>query len=220
MQGKQCPNILQAKNGSRKNPLITIIGRKKLSTISAEQLMLYLIAYGKIQIDGKGRFYKGSKRAEHRTPQGYLQLTKMINRKRYHANAHRVVWVYSNGPIPPGFIVHHINGQKDDNRIENLAISTYSDNLKHAHKEGLMDQFGQKNPRAKLTDKQVAEIRLAYSEDHYNQKEIGDKYGVCFQTISSIVRGKHRKKQGGRIGDYTARRQGHSKRNPKTGRFS
>jgi len=35
---------------------------------------------------------------------------------------HRVVWELANGPIPKGFHVHHINGVRDDNRIENLSL--------------------------------------------------------------------------------------------------
>lgn len=33
---------------------------------------------------------------------------------------HRVVWERENGPLPPGWVVHHLNGIKSDNRIENL----------------------------------------------------------------------------------------------------
>lgn len=33
---------------------------------------------------------------------------------------HRFVWEQTHGLIPRGWIVHHINGIKDDNRLENL----------------------------------------------------------------------------------------------------
>lgn len=35
---------------------------------------------------------------------------------------HRVVWARHHGPIPPDFQVHHRNGVRDDNRIENLEL--------------------------------------------------------------------------------------------------
>lgn len=35
---------------------------------------------------------------------------------------HRVVWTAHHGPIPPGFHVHHKNGDAGDNRIGNLTL--------------------------------------------------------------------------------------------------
>jgi len=33
---------------------------------------------------------------------------------------HRKVWIEHHGTIPTGYIIHHINGNKKDNRIENM----------------------------------------------------------------------------------------------------
>ena len=35
---------------------------------------------------------------------------------------HRIVWEKNKGKIPDGWVVHHINGNKKDNQIENLEI--------------------------------------------------------------------------------------------------
>lgn len=37
---------------------------------------------------------------------------------------HRLVWEQHHGPIPVGMVIHHINGDNQDNRIENLQLAT------------------------------------------------------------------------------------------------
>jgi hypothetical protein len=53
---------------------------------------------------------------------GYRQIT--ISRKKY--LIHRLIWVYHYGEIPTQ--IDHINGQRSDNRIENLRECSYSQN--------------------------------------------------------------------------------------------
>lgn len=61
-------------------------------------------------------------RARHTSDCGYVHVT--IGGKDY--LEHRLVWESECGPIPPGMVIHHINGLTGDNRIENLALMTAS----------------------------------------------------------------------------------------------
>ena len=45
---------------------------------------------------------------------------------------HRIVWEQHNGPIPDGMTIDHINGNKKDNRIENLQMLSRKDNIKRS----------------------------------------------------------------------------------------
>jgi predicted MarR family transcription regulator len=44
---------------------------------------------------------------------------------------HRLLWEQTNGPIPKGSVVHHVNHDKRDNRIENLALMTRQEHSAH-----------------------------------------------------------------------------------------
>ena len=43
----------------------------------------------------------------------------------------RYVWEQVNGPIPTGQMIHHKNGNKKDDRLENLQLMTYKKHNQH-----------------------------------------------------------------------------------------
>lgn len=162
-------------------------------------------ATGLYRVDELGRIWRGDRRAENRTAGGYLQVKVMRNRIRYYTCAHRLVWRALFGPIPEGMVINHKNGRKDDNRPENLEIVSYSENTKHAYRHGLMDEHGESNPAAKLTDNQVAQIRNMYAQGGYTMAQLGELFGVRFQHISRLIHGQRRRKQGGPTSDADLR---------------
>lgn len=65
---------------------------------------------------------------------GYWRVrTERPDRRTPYELEHRVLWEKANGPLPRGHIIHHLNGIKSDNRLENLvAMSRADHHTKHA----------------------------------------------------------------------------------------
>lgn len=83
--------------------------------------------------------------------------------------------------------VNHLDGDKSNNRVENLEWSTGLENLRHAFQIGLKTNKGASNPRAKLTSLQVKDILSATG---LSQRALAKLYGVSQAQICTIRQGK------------------------------
>ena len=93
--------------------------------------------------------------------------------------------------------VNHIDGNKQNNRVENLEWVTPSENSLHAVQTGLSAR-GEAKTLAKLTEKDVLEIQAAF-EAGAKDFELAAKYGVTSGVISSIRLGKTWKHVSGKV---------------------
>lgn len=64
---------------------------------------------------------------------GYASRGFCVNGIRKLVGMHRFVWEASVGKIPNGYVIHHVNGDGLDNRIENLRMLTVTENLGYKH---------------------------------------------------------------------------------------
>lgn len=92
--------------------------------------------------------------------------------------------------------VNHIDGNKENNRVNNLEWVTNQENMDHSWNTGLRQYYGENNWKSKLTESQVADIRKLYvkGDKEYGSKPLARKYGVSATTIRWIAKGKIWKK--------------------------
>lgn len=122
--------------------------------------------------------------------EGYVKVLLRKNKSRKLVSVHRLVAMafIPNPDNKPE--VNHINGNKIDNRVENLEWKTRAENAKHAYDIGLEKPLHGINANgAKFTAEQIAEIRATYirGDEKLGVQALAQKFNVCKNTISKII---------------------------------
>ncbi len=92
--------------------------------------------------------------------------------------------------IPSGMVVHHINRDRTDDRVENLELLSSSDHVRKHRKEdaGWTVLRGERHGCAVLSENDVRSIRGLRPNLTY--REIASMFGVHLSTVAYICRGK------------------------------
>lgn len=121
---------------------------------------------------------------------GYLRINLKRDGRRKSYAIHRLVMLAFVGECPPGMEVNHKNGIRHDNRLENLEYVTPVENVQHAiHVLGDANRpRGERIGNAKLTEKQVREIRTLYIPGVIGIHRLAHRYGVTARAITLIIK--------------------------------
>jgi hypothetical protein len=105
-----------------------------------------------------------------------------------HLHAHRYGWELVNGPIPKGLCICHKCDNPLCQNIDHLFLGTFKDNILDMEKKGrAVHKHGEENKRAKLTNKNVTQIRNKYVKGIYGYKRLAKEFKVSEASIVNII---------------------------------
>lgn len=144
---------------------------------------------------------------------GYLSVVLQWGEKKHSTRIHRLVYEHFVAPIPKGhkWHIHHINGNKQDNRVENLELLS---SMEHFHKDENkhttvgMNHYNQYVRPQKIIQK---DLQGNFIAEYENAAEASRATGVCARNIKQVAgkeefsKGHVRKQAGGFIWEQVSR---------------
>lgn len=174
-------NVKSVLNGRTWNfALPTNVGTDTIISPMCPQLM----------VDRDGGVFKlsGRRLKQSSTNSGYLRVSVYTDGRKGSMQVHRLVAAAFCPGFNPELCVNHKNGIKTDNRASNLEWVSALENSRHAARLGLSNAKGEANPKARLSNKDVVQIREEISGGAV-LCEIARRYGVSPTTIWHIKNG-------------------------------
>lgn len=117
----------------------------------------------------------------HVNHEGYLSVK--VNKKRY--RVHRLVYEYFIGNIPKGYHIHHIDGNKQNNCIDNLECISPSDHNKKHHKDNTFNRYKRGYV---LTEDERKAIASKYKPYKYTTPMLAKEYNISEKTVKRIIK--------------------------------
>lgn len=115
---------------------------------------------------------------------GYKTVGLTRGGERYTKSVHRIVLAAFCG-APRGRCCRHLNGVRTDNRIENLAWGTWSQNQIDRAEHGTSIR-GERSHMARLTEELVRRLRRG----ELTPAECRDRFGINYYTACSARSGR------------------------------
>ena len=135
---------------------------------------------------------------------GYPKISMMkekLNDRKIiaHMQIHRLIWLACRGPIPEGMQVNHIDGNKENSRLENLELTTAKENTAHAYKIGVaVSKTSYENANAVFSPDNIREYRERFAtrlrkksaERTQEIMRIASKHGTTRHTVYALLAGR------------------------------
>lgn len=148
---------------------------------------------GLYQVSNFGRL-KNNKKIMHPSinNKGYLQTTLRKNNKKCNKLIHQLVALTFLENPKKLICVNHINGDKIDNRLENLEWCTHKENVQHALKIGLRRQKRIKCVETNIIYENITEcVKFFINNEQYNERNYKHNIQDCLRGKSNTAYGYH-----------------------------
>lgn len=122
--------------------------------------------------------------------EGYLTVhlgSRHLGKRFINFNLHYLVMLSFVGKRPENMVIHHIDGDKTNNKLSNLIYCTQSHNVLEDFKDGRRNLMGEKNTQSVLKEEDV--ITIVSLKNKIGASIIARKYGVTASAIYSIYYG-------------------------------
>lgn len=129
---------------------------------------------------GCGR--SAGKLAGHDDGKGYLSIVLMGQRYKLH----RVIWMLHYGNYPMG-MVDHINGNRRDNRIDNLRLATAAQSVHNRMRTGRLGTGVSKNARGRY----CARIQANGEKVYLGYYDTPAEAAAAYAGASIVLRGEY-----------------------------
>lgn len=144
-------------------------------------------------VDSDGTVYgkTGSPLHPFKNWKGYLRVCIHQDGKRRYCTVHSLVLEAFVGPRPAGMQACHFDGNKENNRLDNLRWATASENQRDNARLGTIAR-GERNGAAKITAEQarlIVERRKAGGKE-WGRAKIAEEFGISVDLASKIAHGK------------------------------
>lgn len=131
------------------------------------------------------KFYENKEKKGTINKSGY----RIISINGVQVYEHRYIWEQNYGEIPKGYHIHHINGNKLDNRIENLALISQKE---HCYYHSIKNKLGSTSKGREPINKTSIEIRQKIIELRQTGmllQDICNAVGLSFPTVQKYAKG-------------------------------
>ena len=149
--------------------------------------------YGSCKVSNTGEVIsiKYNRPVGWKTKDGYLKVGITFEGKRKTWSVHRIVYFLFGEDYSDTLEVNHLDGNKENNNISNLEMTTHSGNIQHAWDNKLMkhSEQGKQNIRAAAIK---AVQCIDTGEVFESMTDAAHEYGISKTGISAQIKGKQK----------------------------